>query len=49
LTPIRKSKPDTANRDEHIKNTGLTNDYNLRPMYEKCEYYWKVNSLIRIT
>nr|XP_009942565.1 PREDICTED: telomere repeats-binding bouquet formation protein 1 [Opisthocomus hoazin] len=35
LTPIRKSKPDTANRDEHIKNTGLTNDYNLRPMYEK--------------
>ncbi|XP_075366936.1 telomere repeats-binding bouquet formation protein 1 [Mycteria americana] len=35
LTPIRKNKSDTSNRDEHSKNTRLTDDYNLIPTYEK--------------
>ncbi|XP_010116220.1 PREDICTED: telomere repeats-binding bouquet formation protein 1, partial [Chlamydotis macqueenii] len=34
LTPIRKNKSDTSNRDEHSKNR-LTDDYNLIPTYEK--------------
>ncbi|KAM9626094.1 telomere repeats-binding bouquet formation protein 1 isoform 13-T18 [Morphnus guianensis] len=35
LTPIRKNKSTTSNRDEHSKNTRLTDDYNLIPTYEK--------------
>ncbi|XP_074896116.1 telomere repeats-binding bouquet formation protein 1 isoform X8 [Buteo buteo] len=35
LTPIRKNKSNTSNRDEHSKNTRLTDDYNLIPTYEK--------------
>ncbi|KAM9289193.1 LOW QUALITY PROTEIN: telomere repeats-binding bouquet formation protein 1 [Morus bassanus] len=34
LTPIRKTKSDTSNRDEHSKNTMLTDDYNLIPTYK---------------
>ncbi|XP_054696262.1 telomere repeats-binding bouquet formation protein 1 isoform X2 [Grus americana] len=35
LTPFRKTKSNTSNRDEHSKNTRLTDDYNLIPTYEK--------------
>ncbi|XP_050760047.1 telomere repeats-binding bouquet formation protein 1 [Gymnogyps californianus] len=35
LTPIRKNKSNTSNREEHSKNTRLTDDYNLIPTYKK--------------
>nr|XP_021137725.1 telomere repeats-binding bouquet formation protein 1 isoform X4 [Columba livia] len=35
LTPIRKNKSNTSNRDEHSKNTKLTDNYNLIPTYKK--------------
>ncbi|XP_075571915.1 telomere repeats-binding bouquet formation protein 1 isoform X5 [Pelecanus crispus] len=35
LTPVRRNKSDTSNRDEHSKNTRLTDDYNLIPAYAK--------------
>ncbi|XP_014797973.1 PREDICTED: telomere repeats-binding bouquet formation protein 1 [Calidris pugnax] len=35
LTPIRKNKPDTSNRDACSKNTRLADNYNLIPTYEK--------------
>ncbi|OPJ77921.1 telomere repeats-binding bouquet formation protein 1 isoform B [Patagioenas fasciata monilis] len=35
LTPIRKNKSNISNRDEHSKNTKLTDNYNLIPTYKK--------------
>ncbi|XP_027557758.1 telomere repeats-binding bouquet formation protein 1 isoform X2 [Neopelma chrysocephalum] len=35
LTPSRKTKPNTSNRDEYHKNIWWTGDYNLTPAYEK--------------
>ncbi|XP_051485730.1 telomere repeats-binding bouquet formation protein 1 isoform X2 [Apus apus] len=35
LTPIRKNKSSISRRDEHSKNTRLTDDYNLIPTYDK--------------
>ncbi|XP_010004537.1 PREDICTED: telomere repeats-binding bouquet formation protein 1 [Chaetura pelagica] len=35
LTPIRKNKSSISKRDEHSKNTRLTDDYNLIPTYDK--------------
>ncbi|XP_050184189.1 telomere repeats-binding bouquet formation protein 1 isoform X1 [Myiozetetes cayanensis] len=35
LTPRKKAKPDTSNRDEHHKNIRWTGNYNLTPAYEK--------------
>nr|XP_009673017.1 PREDICTED: telomere repeats-binding bouquet formation protein 1 [Struthio camelus australis] len=41
LTPIRKNKTDSSNRDERSNNIWLTEKYNLIPTYERCEYYQK--------
>ncbi|XP_064527402.1 telomere repeats-binding bouquet formation protein 1 isoform X2 [Pseudopipra pipra] len=35
LTPSRKTKPNTSNRDEHHKNIRWTGNYNLTPAYGK--------------
>ncbi|RLV96431.1 hypothetical protein DV515_00012620, partial [Chloebia gouldiae] len=49
LTPNRKDKSNASKRDEHSRNIRWTSNYNLTPAYEKCEYYQKMNSLIRTT